>query len=212
MTHYDTLGLKPDASPEDIKRAFRRAASAAHPDRDGGSTEGMQAVNKAFDVLGDPARRERYDRTGLDDRTDIEKQAHDLLVQTFDRALKGDVDPVRAAAKHLAVLRENIAQSRAGIEAEQVRLKRRSGKTKVKKGDNLVQMLIDRKLLELDRQHAQACEAMEIHAKAVAMLDSYEGEPEAPAPAQVYSSGIDAMLYAMQAAQQTNPNGGWKRG
>lgn len=210
MTHYDTLGLKPDASPEDIKRAFRRAASAAHPDRDGGSTEGMQLVNKAFEVLGDPARRERYDRTGLDDRTDIEKQAHDLLVQTFERALKGDTDPVCAAAKHLAALRENIRQSRAGIESEQAKLNRRSGKTKVKKGDNLVQMLIDRRLIELARQHAQAVEALEVHAKAVEMLDNYEGEPE-PAVPQGGNDMISAMLYAMQGRQQ-NQNGGWNRG
>jgi DnaJ-class molecular chaperone len=39
MNHYDTLGVPRDASPEDIKRAFRRERSKAHPDREGGDKE-----------------------------------------------------------------------------------------------------------------------------------------------------------------------------
>lgn len=64
MKLYATLGVTPDASAANIKAAFRKKASEAHPDREGGSTEAMKAINEAWAVLGDPERRARYDQTG----------------------------------------------------------------------------------------------------------------------------------------------------
>lgn len=62
--HYETLGVARDATQDEIRAAYRRAAKDAHPDREGGSTEHMQAVNAAYDVLGDEARRKAYDEGG----------------------------------------------------------------------------------------------------------------------------------------------------
>lgn len=45
--HYATLGVPRDASAEDIKRAYRRKSSKAHPDK-GGSQQAMQRVNAAY--------------------------------------------------------------------------------------------------------------------------------------------------------------------
>lgn len=50
MTPYEILGLSPDASPSEIKAAYRRAAMRAHPDR-GGSEEDFRRVQKAFEDL-----------------------------------------------------------------------------------------------------------------------------------------------------------------
>jgi DnaJ-class molecular chaperone len=63
--HYATLGIPPDSSPEAIKAAFRQCAKAHHPDVNGGTPRAMarsQAINEAYRVLGDPARRAAYDR------------------------------------------------------------------------------------------------------------------------------------------------------
>jgi len=54
MTHYQTLGVNKDASPEDIKRAFRKLAMQHHPDRGGDETR-FKEIQAAYDVLGDPA-------------------------------------------------------------------------------------------------------------------------------------------------------------
>ncbi len=61
-THYDTLGLTPTATGEEIRRAFRDLAKKLHPDASGRSTEAaFSRVQSAYDVLIDPQRREQYD-------------------------------------------------------------------------------------------------------------------------------------------------------
>ncbi|MGV0110433.1 J domain-containing protein [Arthrobacter sp. CP30] len=59
-SHYDVLGVPPEADAKAIKEAYRRAARAAHPDL-GGSATRFHDVTVAYETLGDPLRRERYD-------------------------------------------------------------------------------------------------------------------------------------------------------
>lgn len=64
MNHYERLGIARDATARQVRDAYRRAARAVHPDRHGnGSAAAMAAVNEAWRVLGDPARRRVYDET-----------------------------------------------------------------------------------------------------------------------------------------------------
>ncbi len=65
--HYDTLGVPKDASPDDIKRAFRRIAKENHPDvvgTDAAKLQKFKDAKDAYDVLGDVDARARYDRRG----------------------------------------------------------------------------------------------------------------------------------------------------
>ncbi|WP_043441095.1 J domain-containing protein [Arthrobacter sp. L77] len=59
-SYYDILGVPPDADAKEIKDAYRRAARSAHPDL-GGSATRFHDVAVAYETLGDPRRRERYD-------------------------------------------------------------------------------------------------------------------------------------------------------
>ena len=61
MSHYEVLGVSPSASSEQVRAAYRAAARDHHPDA-GGDQSRMQAVNAAWQVLGDPVRRAAYDR------------------------------------------------------------------------------------------------------------------------------------------------------
>ena len=61
--YYSTLGVGRDASLDEIKRAYRRAASQHHPDK-GGSKEQFQKIQEAYDTLGDEQKRAQYDNPG----------------------------------------------------------------------------------------------------------------------------------------------------
>lgn len=66
--YYEILGVGRDASSEELKKAFRKAALKHHPDRNPTDREGAEARFKetaeAYEVLSDPDQRARYDRYG----------------------------------------------------------------------------------------------------------------------------------------------------
>jgi curved DNA-binding protein len=60
MSYYDTLGISKTASPEEIKKAYRKMASQYHPDK-GGDTAKFQQIEEAYRILSDPDKRSEYD-------------------------------------------------------------------------------------------------------------------------------------------------------
>jgi len=61
--YYETLGVPRDATQEEIKNKFRELAKKTHPDKTKeDSEEEMVELNKAYEVLSDEERREKYDR------------------------------------------------------------------------------------------------------------------------------------------------------
>jgi len=67
--YYETLGVDRTASPDDIKQAFRKLARVYHPDVAKNKVTGeakFKEINEAYEVLGDPDKRSRYDELGPD--------------------------------------------------------------------------------------------------------------------------------------------------
>jgi DnaJ-class molecular chaperone len=60
MDHYKTLDVARTATPDEIKKAYRKLASQHHPDK-GGNTVKFQELQTAYDTLSDPAQRAEYD-------------------------------------------------------------------------------------------------------------------------------------------------------
>src|SRR5262249_20149535 len=66
--YYEVLGVKRDASEDQIKSAYRKLARKYHPDRNPGdkqAEENFKEVQTAYDVLSDKEKRARYDRFGF---------------------------------------------------------------------------------------------------------------------------------------------------
>ncbi len=67
--YYEVLGVGRDASSDDVKAAYRKAALRHHPDRNPGDTaaeERFKEAAEAYAVLSDPDKRARYDRFGIE--------------------------------------------------------------------------------------------------------------------------------------------------
>jgi DnaJ-class molecular chaperone len=61
MDHYTTLGVARSATPEEIKKAYRRLAAIHHPDK-GGDTAQFQKIQQAYETLGDQQKKQEYDQ------------------------------------------------------------------------------------------------------------------------------------------------------
>ncbi|MFN7088257.1 MAG: DnaJ domain-containing protein [Candidatus Paceibacteria bacterium] len=60
--YYKILGVRKDATQEEIKKAYRKLAHQYHPDKAGGDERKFKEINEAYQVLSDPQKRAQYDR------------------------------------------------------------------------------------------------------------------------------------------------------
>ena len=152
---YSTLGIPPDATPEEIKAAYKRKAKETHPDA-GGDAEKFQQVTLAHRILSDGEKRARYDETGSADEDvdtldtaalaiigglveEITQQIvtrDDLQFVDLAKQLRDRVKSQQAQAN------ENLAQARK-FEKKAVALRKRF---KAKKGPDYIGNMLDGKV------------------------------------------------------------------
>lgn len=88
---YETLGVKADASQDDIRKAYRKAAKETHPDLNPGNPDAekrFKVINAANDIIGDADKRKRYD-AGEIDETGAERQSERHFYREYAEAEPG---------------------------------------------------------------------------------------------------------------------------
>lgn len=113
MDYYQTLGVSRNASPDEIKKAYRKLASQHHPDR-GGDTAMFQNIQTAYDTLSDPQKRQQYDNPmpqgmgGFPGGFSFSANGFDLN-DIFEQMFRGQARPNRKPGKQ--VFRTQVAIS-----------------------------------------------------------------------------------------------------
>jgi len=85
--YYNTLGIAPNATEDEIKKVYRSLAMRYHPDRNQapGADARFKAIAKAYEILSDPVKREEYNQS-LNHRIiiDAEAEAYQLWRSVFN--------------------------------------------------------------------------------------------------------------------------------
>jgi len=110
MDLYKILGIKKEASAEEIKKAYRKAAKSLHPDVEGGDKEKFQEVAKAYTILSSPTQRVKYDNgesteTPPNAKIQAMQRIAQMLVdmvrdEHFDLNCENPFDTIRTKAQH----------------------------------------------------------------------------------------------------------------
>lgn len=113
MNLYQILDVAHDATQEEIRDAYRKMRSSAHPDKHGDASMFIR-IQKAYDVLSDEKRRMEYDATGNTDAINDSK-AQTTLIEMITSTIN-NLNPDQQ--NPLLIVRSGIIASRAQIQAK----------------------------------------------------------------------------------------------
>ncbi|CDZ55065.1 DnaJ domain-containing protein [Neorhizobium galegae] len=185
---YDTLGVGKDATPEEIKKAYRGKAKSHHPDT-GGDPEQFHALQTAYDVLADGDRRKRYDETGDTGQTrerDPNQAALEIIGRLVDELTQQIV--MEDGLEHTdlaAAMRKQLEKQIAGVKEDQryarsfeqkaTKLRKRF---RAKKGPDYVGRMLDEKVKVCKQALDNAEKKLAIYDIAKQLLDDVDFQVE----------------------------------
>jgi curved DNA-binding protein CbpA len=179
---YGVLGVHPTATAGEIKAAYWRRAKNAHPDA-GGSEHEFGSVKLAHDVLSDPDRRARYDRTGEvvgPEPDNTEQGALGLIGMMLEAVLTSDPDPIECDV--VAVMKTQFL-SQVGEVSRKLKVTNRSieraermrGRFRRNKpGDNIIERVLEWEIDALKRSSRISEAALKQRERAIALLNDYD--------------------------------------
>ena len=195
---YETLGVAKNASPDEIKKAFRKLAKSAHPDA-GGKEEKFKEVSRAYAVLMKPDARDKYDRTGvIDDGVDkTEELALAIIRDLLDQAMEKSIDDpnlnvvlvMRASMVHrIGEIQQQLATMRNDV----VKLTKFAERFQRKKGNNLLRDLGVQRVQNFEATIASGEAAIVTIKAAQVIMKDYDFEMPPPPATTMRTTSIFA--------------------
>lgn len=181
---YEDLGVGKDATPEEIKQAYKKLAKENHPDA-GGDASKFQEVAHAYSVLKDPDKRSSYDTHGKEQ--DDADQSYHILAGIFESILSKsedfppDFDILDEMKNILDSIVQKIRVDRQKFDKDIRRYKKLLKRFKRKKpGSNFFVLALEKKIRESTNRRNAATKARDDTKRARKMLNDYEWEGPPP--------------------------------
>jgi curved DNA-binding protein CbpA len=177
---YAVLGVKKEATQEEIKVAYKALAQKNHPDK-GGSVEIFTAIQTAYDVLGEPTKRAVYDRTGSTATAhSIEAMATELLYTLFNEAIgkmaNEDADILAPIRSNLRIHLSEVKRECQNLDQLIDRLKNKLGRIKTAGEENLFENALHRRMQEMESALEENQKRELCVERVIEMLDDYKDE------------------------------------
>ncbi len=174
-THYETLGVEPDAAADDIKAAYKRLALETHPDRQGGDEAAFKAVNEAYEVLSDEDLRAEYDAGGDAWIDRVNEELWNLLLATMNEdMLKQRLGDFIRTARDQVKQRISAQENRtATVMREKERMQTMVGRITTTEKRNLFEEILVARLTHCDAQTMEYAEDIRLLQAVLARLATY---------------------------------------
>jgi curved DNA-binding protein CbpA len=173
---YKILEVEPNASADDIKKAFKQKSKTAHPDC-GGTPEDFDVIKKAYEILTDPSKRKMWDDYKMADNIDVENEAKMAASQIAVQVLDTYPDNCNLDEEIAEVFKKclrDIAEQIRGITQKKERLENRYRAVQNKPEDDFISIDIERTVNARDLQIRRHKLNMEIQKRAFELLKGYK--------------------------------------
>jgi curved DNA-binding protein CbpA len=196
---YAVLGLSREATPADIKTAFRVKSKATHPDPGGGRRE-FELVKRAHLVLSDPDRREHYDKMGEVVEPEIDqgdRPAFGIIMGMLAQVLIQDEEPTRADL--VAAMRGHLQKEIANAQARDMQLERTVARTasvaprfRRRAGPDVIALMLENHARDIRQSREKLASQTKWMRRAAEILDEYTFEVESSGVVMFTFDGFSA--------------------
>jgi len=182
---YETLGVGPDATEDEVRRAYRKAAKRAHPDG-GGCSEMFESLSRSLALLTDVKRRAHYDRTGQWQEAEPDNPlsgSMSVLMLFLDQVMtdyvsgKGldptTVDLIPHAKKFIQAKLASLKQTKAMAEKHIATIEKVAERFSVKEGPNRIAAGLKWQAAKIRKELEPLFKDIESHEQALALLADY---------------------------------------
>jgi len=174
LNPYELLGVPKDANLAEIKKAYRKLAKERHPDQ-GGSTEEMAKLARAYLILSDPEKRKRFDETGSDKEPDFSGEMHMAFATMCEKIFFAEEDRNAKNALEVfsATLEREYNAGKERIAAQRRILERAKGRIVKAPEFDLLGGLIAQRLLAVKGLEDLNNREYKTHSEALKLLQAY---------------------------------------
>jgi len=201
---YEVLGVNRGATPDIIKKAFRKLSMRHHPDR-GGDHATMQEVQAAYDLLSDEEKRAEYDAHGhiKPPAPDLRQQAMSMLDQVLENVLQDlpadSIDVIGQAVRHLETVKDNHEGKVDTWRKKKAQLEEAARRTKAKDGkDNVVSAVLQGMIHRCEQNIKPLEHHVNVLGEMIRILEDHEYDWERPRAWATVNTGIGTGIGAFQ--------------